>query len=111
MPTLLLPLRNTNTIGVGLAVTGLCVVAFTFTANATMQLNTKDEYRGRVMSVYSLVFNGFTPAGTLYAGLITDRFGPRAGFIGCGIIIVLFVVVLNVYSKRSMLVQTSSLHV
>lgn len=85
--------------GLSLAVTGFCVVTFSSTANSIMQLNAVDEYRGRVMSVYSLFFNGFTPIGTLYAGSITELYGPRAGFIASGGIIVLLVMALNFYFK------------
>jgi MFS family permease len=75
--------------GLGLAATGLCFVSFSSTANSTMQLGTRDEYRGRVMSIYTLVFSGSTPIGNLYAGFITDHFGPRIGFITCGMIVIL----------------------
>lgn len=87
--------------GLGLAATGLCIVSFSSTANSTMQLNTKDEYRGRVMSIYTLVFSGSTPIGNLYAGLITDRFNPRIGFIACGLIIVLLNCLLLFYYQKN----------
>jgi MFS family permease len=77
--------------GLLMAATGLFLVSFNSTTNSTVQLNTEDEYRGRVMSVYSLVFGGLTPLGSLYSGSITEAFGPRIGFVACGIImIVLF---------------------
>jgi len=75
--------------GLALAVTGLCFVSYSSTANSILQLNTDDAYRGRVMSVYTLVFAGSTPIGNLYAGFITDHFGARRGFAACGIIIIL----------------------
>ncbi|MCX7773304.1 MAG: MFS transporter, partial [Clostridia bacterium] len=56
--------------GFGLAATGLFFVSFSSTANSTIQLRTRDEYRGRVMSVYTLVFGGSTPIGNLYACLL-----------------------------------------
>jgi MFS family permease len=76
-------------VGLGLAFTGFFFVAFSSTANSTVQLNTKDEYRGRVMSIYTLVFSGFTPAGNLYAGWITEHYGPRMGFVVCGATVIL----------------------
>jgi MFS family permease len=76
-------------VGLGLALTGLCFIIFSSTANSTMQLNTANEYRGRVMSIYILVFGGLTPAGNLYAGWIAEHYGPRVGFLACGLIIVL----------------------
>ncbi|HYH02209.1 MAG TPA: MFS transporter [Bacillota bacterium] len=85
--------------GLGLAATGLCFVSFSSTANSTMQLNTADEYRGRVMSIYTLVFSGSTPIGNLYAGVITDRLGPRAGFLACGMIIIFLCLLVFIWRK------------
>jgi predicted MFS family arabinose efflux permease len=87
--------------GLGLAATGLCFVSFSSSANSTIQLNTKDEYRGRVMSVYTLVFGGTTPIGNIYAGFVTDHFGSRVGFAACGIIIILLFVILYIYRRST----------
>lgn len=87
--------------GLCLALTGFCFVSFSSTANSTMQLNSRDEYRGRTMSVYSLVFAGSTPIGNLYAGSIAERFGPNAGFIACGAIIILLLIPLSVYKVKN----------
>jgi MFS family permease len=46
------------------------------------------------MSIYTLVFAGSTPIGNLYAGFFTDKFGPRAGFIACGGMVILLFVLL-----------------
>ena len=70
--------------GLGLAASGLCFVAFISSANSSLQLNAADEYRGRIISLYTLVFGGSVPIGSLYSGIISDYFGPRAGFIACG---------------------------
>jgi MFS family permease len=87
--------------GLCLAATGFCFVSFSSTANSIMQLNTKNEFRGRVMSIYSLVMGGSTPLGNLYAGVITNWFNPRIGFAACGGIIILLFGILFVY-KRNM---------
>jgi MFS family permease len=86
--------------GLGLAATGLCFVVFSSTANSTMQLNTANEYRGRVMSIYTLVFGGLTPAGNLYAGWIAEHYGPRVGFLACSLMIVLLCLLLCVGRKK-----------
>ena len=65
-----------------------------------MQINTSDEYRGRMMSVYSLVFGGSTPIGCLYAGIITNHFNSRIGFVACGGIIIILMILLFVYKIR-----------
>jgi predicted MFS family arabinose efflux permease len=86
--------------GISLAIASLCVTLFSSTANAAVQLNAEDQYRGRVMSIYSLFFNGFTPIGSIFSGFTIDHWGARAGFIVNGITIVLLVSVLYVYKKR-----------
>lgn len=77
------------TAGLALALTGFFFVTFTSTVNTTLQVNTSEEYRGRVMSVYSLVFGGSAPLGNLFSGAVTENFGPRIGFIACGVMIFL----------------------
>lgn len=73
----------------GLAATGFCFVSFTSTANTTLQLNTPDQYRGRVMSVYAWVFGGSTPIGNLFSGTVAEYAGPAPGFVACGAMILL----------------------
>ncbi|HEX3048088.1 MAG TPA: MFS transporter, partial [Bacillota bacterium] len=95
--------------GLGLALSGLTFVSFGSTANSTMQLNSTDEYRGRVMSVYSLVFAGSTPIGNLYAGSIAEHYGAGVGFAACGLIIILLLIPVYIYraKKTSQLLEPS----
>jgi predicted MFS family arabinose efflux permease len=66
-----------------LFVAGMGMVLFTATANSTVQLETPDHLRGRVMSIYAMVFNGLAPFGALMMGAIIDAWGPPAGmFVG-----------------------------
>lgn len=51
------------------------------TTNTLVQSIVPDELRGRVMSVYMVVFQGFFPIGSLLAGSIAQRFGIPAGAI------------------------------
>jgi MFS family permease len=53
-----------------LACAGWFVVTFFGTANTTVQLETEDRLRGRVMSVYTFTFGGLTPFGSLFAGTV-----------------------------------------
>lgn len=82
-----------------LVMTGLFNIWFSTTANSTLQINTKDEYRGRVMSVYSLVFAGATPIGNMFAGLTSDRFGAGVSFMLSGILTIIFISILLLLSK------------
>lgn len=51
------------------------------TANASVQLGTAPEYRGRVMAVYMAVFMGGTPIGAPLIGWMGQLFGPRASVL------------------------------
>jgi MFS family permease len=46
-------------------------------ANTTIQTLIPDEYRGRIMSIYSMCVVGMGPFGSLGAGAIAGRFGAR----------------------------------
>jgi MFS family permease len=64
----------------------LVVVGFGFisqgaTANTLVQSIVPDELRGRVMSVYSLVFFGTAPFSSLLAGSLAQAFGPTAAVL------------------------------
>jgi MFS family permease len=87
--------------GLCLAAAGLCFVAFIASANSSLQLSTPDEYRGRVISLYTLVFGGSVPLGSLYSGIISDYFGPRAGFVACGGIVFLLMGARYLYKRKS----------
>ena len=43
-----------------------------------IQLNVPDHLRGRVMSIFMMVFNGGLPIGSLAAGLIAEGIGAPA---------------------------------
>jgi len=85
---------------VALAITGFFFITFTSSANSTMQLNTKNDYLGRVMSVYTLVFTGTTPLGNLFAGAIANKFSSSLSFVACGGAILLLMAPIFVYLLR-----------
>jgi MFS family permease len=47
-------------------------------ANSIVQTEARDELRGRVMSVYMMVFGGTAPFGALLAGLTASALGTPA---------------------------------
>jgi MFS family permease len=61
--------------------TGAFSIAFMSTANATLQLNSSEEMRGRVMSLYAMAFLGTTPIGAPLMGVIIGASNPRVGMI------------------------------
>lgn len=69
-----------------LILTGWTMITFTTSVNTTLQLNSSDNFRGRVMSVYTLVFGGVIPIGSLISGTIAHFLGaPIALIIGAAI--------------------------
>lgn len=85
-----------------LAVTGFFNILFATNCNSTLQIQSKDEYRARVMSVYSLVFAGSTPIGNFLSGYAADRFGADGAFIACGVLcFAFFLIVVTIYRKKT----------
>ncbi len=60
---------------------GFTQIAFTATANTTLQSVTPDHLRGRVMSVYMLVFNGSIPIGNLFTGGLAHLFNAPVALL------------------------------
>ncbi|MCF6525474.1 MFS transporter [Streptomyces sp. JJ36] len=65
---------------------GVLGLSFNVTANSSVQLASDPAMRGRVMSLYMMVFVGGTPIGGPIMGWITDTHGARAGFLSGGLI-------------------------
>lgn len=62
---------------------GFCMMLQMSSSNTLIQAMVPDELRGRVMSVYSMMFMGMGPFGALIAGAIADRLGaPLAVIMG-----------------------------
>lgn len=73
---------------------GIFNINFSTRANSNLQLSSKDEFRGRVMSVYSLVFAGSAPIGSFLSGFVAENYGVRAAFWGSGISILVLVIII-----------------
>jgi MFS family permease len=59
-------------------VIGYSVMRQMASANTTIQTLIPDEYRGRIMALYSMTVVGLGPFGSLAAGALAGRFGARA---------------------------------
>jgi MFS family permease len=67
--------RNFYLACAALALAGFGLVRFLSVANGSIQLKTPDELRGRVMSVYTLVFLGTAPLGNTLMGALGGWIG------------------------------------
>ena len=84
-----------------LVFTGLLSVTFNTLANSTVQLGTDPALRGRVMSLYMLVFMGGTPIGSIIVGAVTQRWGAPVALILTGSVCLVAAAVAAVLAARS----------
>ncbi len=73
------------------AYAAMIVVSYGFvlcfaTSNTLMQLNVPDALRGRVMSIYTLMFIGTIPFGSLFAGWLARFIGAPSTILTCAVI-------------------------
>jgi MFS family permease len=71
-------------LSIGLLVpAGFAMIVQMASSNTLVQSMVPDRLRGRVMSVYSMMFLGMAPFGSLLAGALAERFGAPA-VVGAG---------------------------
>lgn len=73
---------------------GIFASLYSTFSDTLLQLVVEDEYRGRVMSVYS-TFWGLTPIGYLQAGFIAARWSVQTAIFVNGLIVLVYVVILT----------------
>ena len=82
-------------------VLGLTALTMITAANATVQLGSDPMMRGRVMSLYMMIFMGGTPVGAPIVGWIGETFGARWSLIGGGLGTILGVLLAAAIFSRS----------
>ncbi len=80
--------------------TGLAVIRLTTAANASVQLGTPAEMRGRVMGIYMLVFLGGAPLGAPLTGWLAQEVGTRLAMAAGGIVSVAAAIVVGLVVAR-----------
>lgn len=65
---------------------GVAGITFATSSNTLLQLKTPDALRGRIMSVYVLLFMGSTPVGGFLIGVLSDTIGVQAALFICAIL-------------------------
>jgi MFS family permease len=68
-----------------IAVTGFAMSSFSASANTRTQLSSPPEMRGRVMSVYMMVFAGTTPIGNLLVSSVAGAAGVPLALVISGL--------------------------
>ncbi|MGH2345392.1 MAG: MFS transporter [Chloroflexota bacterium] len=85
---------------------GVMSIIFSAGANTRLQLSTPAHLRGRVMSLYFLLFAGTTPLGAAAVGLLAERWNVQAAVVLMGVICVVGVGAAGMLARRSRTVGT-----
>lgn len=86
-----IPLALLILLGVGWA-----FMTFINLANNLVQHTVPDHLRGRVMSIYALIFLGMMPIGSMLGGLLAEVFGTPAAVLASASVALMFAVILYV---------------
>lgn len=79
---------------------GLGLLSQTSMMNTLIQGMVKQEFRGRVMSIYVLMFLGMAPVGSFEIGYLTEQLGIATAFELNAAIVLLFGAIIFFYRKR-----------
>jgi len=77
--------RSTWASGALLLVVGAAFSTWSATGQTMLQLTAPDALRGRVVSLYLLVFGGFSPIGSVLSGWLAGVGGTRLAFLVTGL--------------------------
>lgn len=69
-----------------LAALGFSVVLTAAGSNTLIQMTVAEDYRGRVMALFSMAFLGVAPLGSLAVGAIAATMSVRPTLFGCGLL-------------------------
>jgi MFS family permease len=90
------PVRSFHLAAAVLFLIGCGSIVFMTSCNTTLQMIAPDALRGRMMSLYTLVFAGVTPFGSFLMGTVAEHLGVSAAFLtagGAGLVLVVAVLV------------------
>ena len=70
-------------------IAGFGLILYVASTNTLLQITTDDRYRGRVMSLYTVMFIGTAPLGSLTSGSVAERFGAPVATTGSAVVLLL----------------------
>ena len=79
---------------------GAAIIAINNLSNGLTQTLVSEEYRGRVMGVYSFSFFGFMPLGALWIGMLAEHFGSPIAILLNSVILFIFVGVVWFFAAK-----------
>lgn len=75
---------------------GAAIIAINNLANGLIQTLVTEEFRSRIMGIYSFSFFGFMPIGTLWIGMLAEHFGSPIAILVDAIILFIFAIIVSV---------------
>ncbi|HEY7293847.1 MAG TPA: MFS transporter, partial [Dehalococcoidia bacterium] len=67
-----------------LALIGGAGIVYSASAQTRLQVIVPDHLRGRVMSIYTLLFAGSTPIGSIFVGAVSEHWSVQTSIVCCG---------------------------
>jgi predicted MFS family arabinose efflux permease len=83
-------------------VIGYSVMRQNASANTLIQTLIPDEYRGRIMALYSMTVVGIGPFGSIAAGALAGSIGPRMTVLGGGVLALAAAVVFRFQARHAL---------
>ena len=106
---LLVPVKVYGLAYLLLGLVGVSMITFTATTNSLIQVQTPHHLRGRVMSIFALIFAGLTPVGSLLSGAAAHAWGaPLTLLLGAMISLVSVLYLMVRHSSALQIVSTST---
>jgi MFS family permease len=93
---------------VGMGILGIAFITVSTTVNSSMQAQVDDRVRGRVVSLWLMVFGGAAPLGLLIQGSLAEVFDVRWVLAGDAVLVIVLLVVLVVRGHLRLLDQGPS---
>ncbi len=81
-------------------VIGFSIMRHNASANTLIQVLIPDEYRGRIMALYSMTVVGIGPFGSLATGALAGRFGARVTVMCGGILCLIAAGLFRLYVRK-----------
>lgn len=99
--------QNYTQASIAIFLAGFSLIGYIILSNSILQLLSTNEIRGRIMSIYSLVFLGVTPFGSIISGALSNYIGIRfaiffGGFTGL-LVSIFYLKRFLIYSKEAKL--------
>jgi MFS family permease len=92
-------LNQLSLVLIALIVVGATSVTFSASVQSVLQLTAQPAMRGRILSLYQIVYTGTTPLGALLVGSLAATVGARSGLV-VGSVAALVAGGLGVWSRR-----------